>query len=296
MMRHNTDHRAFQNVTHYPAALLRQDHDGVQIALTYKRVWDDGFGARGWKVDATIGDPEIIASTRETGQQIKTSVFVHDILDHFLSGFGVSGHRSEAMALIQLSKRTGSTPSADYEQLVREDILNGRVNGDRLIDFLPAGLRSLLTDRASLTDRETMVFLREQLGEKRLVEILVERFYQLGRAGETHADKRWEQLGLETKKRNAIGLALQVLLEVIDRSVEEAGIEELQGEITINNDFAAFMVSDANVIESIDRYRVEVSTRLTTTNRYHTYTETNTMALQSETIPSIQSERSLLVI
>jgi len=61
-------------------------------------------------VNATIGDPEIIASTRETGQRINTSAFVHDILDHFLSGFGVSGHRSEAMTLIQLSKRTGSDP------------------------------------------------------------------------------------------------------------------------------------------------------------------------------------------
>ena len=61
-------------------------------------------------MNATIGDPEIIASTRETGQRINTSAFVHDILDHFLSGFGVSGHRSEAMTLIQLSKRTGSDP------------------------------------------------------------------------------------------------------------------------------------------------------------------------------------------
>jgi len=59
-------------------------------------------------------------------------VFIHDILDHFLSGFGVSGHRSEAMALIQLSKRTGS----DYEQLVTEDILNGRVNGEVLQSLL----------------------------------------------------------------------------------------------------------------------------------------------------------------
>ena len=119
----------YRNIMEYPKNLLQTDYGSVQVPVTYKKVWDDGFGARGWKVDATIGDPAIIASTRETGLRINTSVFIHDILDHFLSGFGVSGHRSEAMALIQLSKRTGSDPGSDYEQLGREDILNGIVNG-----------------------------------------------------------------------------------------------------------------------------------------------------------------------
>ncbi len=261
MMRYTTDQGAFKDVTQYPPGFLRQDRDGVQVAVTYKRVWNDGFGARGWKVDATIGDPEIIASTRETGQQINTSVFIHDILDHFLSGFGVSGHRSEAMALIQLSKRTGSDPRADYEQLVREDVLSGRVNGERLIDFLPADLRSLLSDHARLSDRETMGFLREQLGEKRLVKTLVERFYQLGLVGERHADRSWERLGLETDRRGAIGLALQGLLEAIDRRAEESGIGELRGVITINNDYVSFKVSGGKADASIGNHRVQVSDR-----------------------------------
>ena len=116
---------SFKDVRQYPKKLLQVLSEGVCIPVTYKKSWDDEFGARGWKVDATIGDPQIIASTRETGQQINTSVFVHDILDHFLSGFGISGHISEAMALIQLSKRTKSSPRADYEQMVKEDIING---------------------------------------------------------------------------------------------------------------------------------------------------------------------------
>jgi hypothetical protein len=29
----------------------------------------DGFGARGWKLNSTLDDPEIIASTRETGKR-----------------------------------------------------------------------------------------------------------------------------------------------------------------------------------------------------------------------------------
>jgi len=52
---------------------------------------------------------------------LKASVFIHDTLDHFLSDFGVSGHRSEAMALIQLSRRTDASPEADYRQNLPND-------------------------------------------------------------------------------------------------------------------------------------------------------------------------------
>lgn len=68
------------------------------------------------------------------------------------------------MALIQLSKRTGS----DYEQLVREDILNGRVNGEELVDYLPADLNTLIPEHSIMTDKETVAFLRERIGEDRL--------------------------------------------------------------------------------------------------------------------------------
>lgn len=250
---------SFHNVTRYPQHLLRKDEDGVKVAVTYKKVWDDGFGARGWKLDATIADPAIIASTRETGQRIHTSVFVHDILDHFLSGFGVSGHRSEAMALIQLSKRTGSDPRADYEQLVREDILNGRVSGERLIDFLPEDLCSEIPENSAMTDREMIVLLRESIGEKRLFESLVDNFFKLGSAGENHADETWKTLGLDVKRRTQIGYALQSLLEVIDKTVEEMGIEALHGIIGINNNDVTFSMPDGNAIDSIEGYRVAVA-------------------------------------
>lgn len=247
---------ACRNVEYCPQSLLRIDDDSVQVPVTYKKVWDDGFGASGWKVDATINDPEIIASTRGTGQRISTSVFIHDILDHFLSGFGVSGHRSEAMALIQLSKRTGSDPVSDYEQLIREDILNGRVNGETLKDFLPADLQALVPADSAMTDLETIVFLREQTGEDRLMKSLVDHFFKLGRDGEDHADDSWTILGLDTNKRAGIGLALQSLLEVIDQAVEQLEIEELHGVININNRYVTFTMPESSVIDSIEEYRV----------------------------------------
>ncbi|MCW9046581.1 MAG: hypothetical protein OQK46_00770 [Gammaproteobacteria bacterium] len=248
----------YRNIREYPQNLLRTVDGSVQVPVTYRKQWDDGFGARGWKIDATIGDPAIIASTRETGQRINTSVFIHDILDHFLSGFGVSGHRSEAMALIQLSKRTGSDPGSDYEQLVREDILNGMVNGEALMDFLPADLHAVLADNTNMTDKETMVYLREVIGEERLVKSLVDNFFELGKKGEKHANDTWKILGLDTDKRTEIGLALQTLLGVVDQTVEELDVDELHGIISIENRYVTFNISEGSIIDSIEGYRVDI--------------------------------------
>ena len=258
MMLSSSVQGSFRSIKQYPQNLLRIGDGSVQVPVTYKKVWDDGFGARGWKVNATIGDPEIIASTRETGQRINTSVFIHDILDHFLSGFGVSGHRSEAMALIQLSKRTGSDPGSDYEQLVREDILFGRVNGEALMDFLPADLYDLVPESSKMTDRETITFLREQIGEDRLIKSLVDNFFNLGKEGEDHADDSWKTLGLDTNKRTEIGLALQTLLGVVDQTVEELDVE-LYGMISIDNKYVTFNISEGSIIDSIEGYRISVA-------------------------------------
>ena len=251
--------KSFHNVEQYPSDLLQKVNDSVQVPVTYRKVWDDGFGARGWKVNATIGDPQIIASTREAGLKINTSVFIHDILDHFLSGFGVSGHRSEAMALMQLSKRTGSNPGPDYEQLVREDILNGRVNGESFRDFLPADLCCMIPENSGMTDKEMIAYLNEKLGEKRLVQYLVDNFFKLGEAGESHAAESWKRLGLDTHKQAEIGRALQALLEVIDQTVEELGIEKLPGFIRINNSHVSFVMQEPEIIDSIQGYQVAVT-------------------------------------
>ncbi len=250
---------SFHNVEQYPLELLQKVNDSVLVPVTYRKVWNDGFGARGWKVNATIGDPEIIASTRETGQRINTSVFIHDILDHFLSGFGVSGHRSEAMALIQLSKRTNSDPRPDFEQLVREDILHGRVNGENLRDFLPACLCSMIPENSGMTDKEMIAYLDEKLGEKRLIKYLVDNFFKVGKEGEKHADENWKILGLDTKKRTDIGLALQALLEFIDQAVEKMGVNQLHGVISIDNRHVIFNMTEDSVIDSIEDYQVTVA-------------------------------------
>ena len=253
---------SYKDVTQFPEKFLQIDQERVRIPVTYKKSWDDGFGARGWKVDATIGDPQIIASTRETGQRISTSVFVHDILDHFLSGYGVSGHRSEAMALIQLSKRTGLSPEPDYKQIVEEDLLNGQVNGESMRAFLPSGLIALLADNENMTDKEIISFLKNKLGVECLTDTLVNHFFTLGKAGEKHAENNWMKLGLDHHKQKEMGDALQKLLVEIDSKAEEMNLEEVKGGIVIDSKHVSFddqgvSQEDSNV-KHIGAYQVAI--------------------------------------
>ena len=118
--------------------------DELYIPVTYRREWQDGFGARGWKLDVGIDDEYVIASTAYCGENIPTSVLVHDIVDHYLCGFRLSGHRDEAMALMQMLGRTGTDITPDYAQMVDEDILAGQLNGESLESFLPEDLLALL--------------------------------------------------------------------------------------------------------------------------------------------------------
>lgn len=245
---------SYKDVTQLPEEFLQIDQGMVRIPVTYQRSWDDGFGARGWKLDATIGDPQIIASTRETGQRINTSVFIHDILDHFLSGFGVSGHRSEAMALIQLSTRTGLSPEPDYKQMIEEDLLKGQVNGESMKSFLPSDLIALLPDNENMTDKEIIAFLKNKLGIESLTDTLVTHFFTLGKAGEKHAEDNWLKLGLDHHNQKVIGDALQKLLVEIDRKAEAMNLEEIKGCITIGCKDVSFAEHDDNQKQSNDKH------------------------------------------
>ena len=163
------------------------------------------------------------------------------------------------MALIQLSKRTGSNPGPDYEQLAREDILNGIVNGENLINFLPSNLISMIPDNSGMTDKETIGYLKEKLGEERLIKYLVDNFFMLGAAGEIHAAESWKSLGLDIHKQTEIGRALQALLEIIDLEAEGLGVEKLRGFIRINNSHVSFTMQEPDIIDSIEGYRVVVT-------------------------------------
>jgi len=209
------------------------DADLIPVAVSYRREWADGFGARGWKLDAAAAEADVIASTAYTGGRIPTSVLVHDILDHHLSGFGLSGHREEACALIQLGLRTGSDIRPDYAQMVDEDILQGRVHGEDLETFLPERVRALVPPGGD--PRERMAALSAALGRDLLREILIGRFYELGLGGAARAERFWREAGLDYGRRREIGLALQRLLERADARMLEAAVEQAAGAFLVGN-------------------------------------------------------------
>lgn len=180
----------------------------VAVPMTFRTEWPDGFGARGWKLDAAIRDHQVIASTSYAGEKIPTSVLVHDILDHYISGYGFSGHRNEAMATAQLGLRTGTEIRSSYVLMV-EEIVRGE--GEDLETFMPPSLMPhLLTQGQS--PKEQMSHLADKLGVNELRSILLSHFYEIGLAGVPRAIASWRHYGLDYDRRADLGLCLQRLL------------------------------------------------------------------------------------
>ena len=214
----------------------------MNVPVTFKRAWDDGFGARGWKLDISAHDPEIIASTAFSGESIPTSVLIHDILDHLVSGFGPSGHRNEAMALMQLHLRTGSYIRPDIEQMIKEDILQGTVIGETLESFLPYDLLEHLP-AVSASNKEKMTTLISKLGRDQVLASLLNRFHELGTLGIPGAKESWGNLGLDYSTRTATGLCLQSLLENADKYVSEHEVGSARGDFVVGNTACALRLA-----------------------------------------------------
>lgn len=207
---------------------------GAAVPVQYRAVWEDGFGARGWKLDVALDEPSVIAATAVTGERIPTSVLVHDILDHHLSGVAIGGHRNEAIALVQLASRTGADASLDYGQITDEDLLQGQCNGESLWSFLPDDLRRLAGDGGQ-EGKQLIETLQQRLGAGPLRERLVERFWEIGRAEQQHVEDRWRRSGLDYGRRGEMGLALQRLLAQADEEAREREWPTAAGVFRVGN-------------------------------------------------------------
>lgn len=213
---------------------MRMLHAPLIVPVTYRREWQDGFGARGWKLDVSLGEPSVIAATAEHGTRIPTSVLVHDILDHHLCGFDIGGHRNEAMALMQLASRTGADPRADFRQIVDEDLLQGHCNGEPLRAFLPEEIDALVPEHLR-DDKAVMDYLIREFGRDSLRDSLVERCVSIGASVQRQVESHWRRLGLDYSRRSALGMALQKLIERVDRMARDRDWPQAHGRFLIDD-------------------------------------------------------------
>lgn len=214
------------------------------IPVSYRDEWQDGLGARGWKMDRAIGDPVLIATTAYSGEKVPTSVLIHDMLDHFVSGFGLSGHRNEAKATLQLGLRTGTEIASSYA-LLAEDIMASGINGETLQQFLPSALRVLLPAGAT-TDPERCAALVRRLGHSAIKSALIEQLWTCANQSRTVTLLCWQAFGLDYTRRTAIGMCLQQLLESAERHINAHAIVSAQGRFSIGNTACAISLATAS--------------------------------------------------
>lgn len=213
----------------------------VRVPVTYNAEWQDGYGARGWKLDVAIDDPEVIAATAETGRKLPTSVLVHDILDHHLCGLALGGHRNEAIALHQLGLRTGADPLPDLMQMVDEDLIHGVVVGEPMRTFLTDELRALLPPNLN-EDRTVIEYLSVRMGRDALRQSLLRCLRDIGRDMADAAMVQYRRTGLDPARRGFLGLALQTLLVRIDTRAMSENWHEAHGVFAFSDRLCALEI------------------------------------------------------
>lgn len=206
----------------------------VCIPVIYRAEWDDGFGAQGWKLEAAVDDRQVIACMSYTGHKSPTSVLVHDILDHLVSGLSLSGYHNEAVATTLHGLRNGIEFQSSFEWMVDEIVAATQLN-ESLSPFLSSAVVSLLTADAEpgLPQKNHLL---DRLGKDALRKVLLAGFFRVGLAGVPRAIQQWADQGIDFSKTRAIGFALQALLQRADSYVSERKSRCANARFIISND------------------------------------------------------------
>lgn len=208
--------------------------------MTYRTEWQDGFGARGWKLDFATNDPMVIACTAYTGEKSPTSVLVHDILDHFVSGFPPSGYLNEARATALHGLRNGLEVHSSYESMV-DEILGSKGLEEPVDEFLPPFLIAEVPKEIIAND-EKFACLLEKYGAEYLRQAMLKYFFQIGLSGIPMAMDNWRKHRIEFGKMNSMGRCIQCLLEDAEKIIAEWDVESARGRIVIGNDTCEFSI------------------------------------------------------
>ena len=213
--------------------------DGKRVDVTYHAQWQDGYGAQGWKLDVAMDDPLVIACTAYTGGKTSTSVLVHDILDHLVSGFPFSGYANEARATAMHGLRNGIEVRSSYEWMV-DEILNDNACEEQLTEFLQGTIVEGVA--APNCPGEMMASLIANHGRAKVKGHMVEGLFRAGLSGIPAALLSWEKQHLDFTRMHAIGMCLQGLLVEAQDVIENAAMEYAKGRIVVGNTACEFLI------------------------------------------------------
>lgn len=202
----------------------------VQVEVVFQEYWNDGFGARGWKLASAISDPRVVASTAHVGLISPTCVLVHDIMDHYLCGLQIGGHRSEVVATMLHAMRNDLPVRKSINMMV-DELCAVAYCGETLAEYIP---EDMLGSMPSNTPSEQMsAVLTAGLERNRMRERLVDHYYALGLAGLTAALVHYEGLGLSLAKRYEVGIRLQKLFENAESHILRRDCDRTSGVLEV---------------------------------------------------------------
>lgn len=189
----------------------------LQIPITYQDEWHDGFGARGWKLDCATGHSEMIASTSCLGGKSPTSVIVHDVVDHHLSGFGWT-LPDEAKAIVIHGLRNGIEVLSSLESLA-DDLLRESPPACAIEAFLPPEI-AVAFDFEGSAHHTKVRLLIEKFERDELRAMLAKQLHVVGLMGIPEALTRWHMIGLTVEDLPATGFAIQRLLVSAETAID----------------------------------------------------------------------------
>ena len=213
--------------------------NGTQFDVTYHSEWQDGYGAQGWKLNVTMHDPDVIACTPYPGNKTPTSVLVHDILDHLVCGFGLSGFANEARATAMHGIRNGIEVRSSYEWMA-DEILSTKLLNVQITDFLPESIMDSIPTPS--TADKTMALLLENNDRADIRNHLVAGFFRVGLSGIPIAISNWQNQRLDFNRMYSIGVCLQALFIEAQDIIVSRTVETARGQILVGNEVCEFAV------------------------------------------------------
>lgn len=215
----------------------------AQLEIVYQKCWNDGFGARGWKIAPSIDDPRVIASSTYVGLASPTCVLIHDIMDHHLCGLSIGGHRNEMVATLLHAMRNGLPVRKSIDMMIDEFLTSGYC-GEEISEFLADDLLEFISP--DTPSERVPLLLSNTLGEAAIRSRLLDHYYNLGLAGLAPALMHYENLGLSLSRRYELGVRLQLLLEEAEACVIQDDTSCATGILDIADEDCSLILSGAD--------------------------------------------------